>query len=65
MSAVPILSLHPSTRRSIELQAHANFGVRDCGCETVRNDVALIRLCQYHQGWDDAVDTFNTKETTS
>lgn len=51
-----VLSLHIETRVSIELQPVYEFGVRDCGCENVRNDVARIRLCQYHQGYNDAFD---------
>jgi len=65
MSAVLMSSLHPSTRLSIELQGHRNFGARDCGCETVPSDVARIWLCQYHQGWDDATEAWAAhKETT-
>lgn len=55
MSAQRWDMLAPLLRRSIEMQPHANFGVRQCGCETLRT-TGDLRLCQYHDGFQDALD---------
>lgn len=48
---VMVLSLHPQTRRSIEIQ-----GVPPaCGCRGMA-DPALMSLCDYHEGYDDGID---------
>lgn len=52
-SVVPVASLHPLTRKSIETHAEnsSNHGVPACGCESQFNG-ALMRLCGYHDGFD-------------
>jgi hypothetical protein len=50
------VNVHPLTLASIRLQPINDFGpVYSCGCELMRHN-GKWRLCQYHEGYDDALD---------
>ena len=51
--------LEPETRGSIEAQPldlsqSAGLRQRTCGCD-ISPDAARVRLCQYHQGFEEGV----------
>lgn len=46
--------IDPLTQASIDLQPFNDFGVRSCGCETLRT--GKTRICQYHQGFEDGIE---------
>jgi len=55
MSRRTVLSVHPLTRQSIELQRVALEGGAACGCHGLP-DPAFVWLCEYHEGYDDGVE---------
>ena len=68
MSAVAWLSLHSLTRESIEMQPIVHKGVirdaYDCGCDVYLTSLT-VRLCQYHQGYDDGIEALTISAEVS
>ena len=50
----------PETLRHIKQQPRqGSTTLHQCGCERIGNQ---WRLCQFHQGYDDAIDLMRSKE---